>query len=337
MRSSILYILVLTSLFSTSIEAWAEPHATVWAPGQMILDAEQSGRIVGRITDSSNKETAKATRIELLQTPLSKGRVFPEPWVPLGNHSKPVVLAELLSAADGRFRVDGLAPGNYIIRCAKAPRGNGSVKLTLSVEKPVRNVELVFNQGREAKGAVVDSHGSPLAHVFVYVAGIDLGDGLNAIGADEPAPWTRSDRDGRFSLSQLPDGVLYVQAAHEELGFSTLAALSQNYSGGELRFEIEVDPERFELARNPGGIGVSLRWTPRGPIISAVVAGKPASLAGLLEGDLITKIDGHSTLFMSSVEFIARCRGPVGSPVRLQIRRPDSTRELHIERVLLAP
>lgn len=303
----------------------------------MVLDAGQSGRIVGRIIYSPEKQTRAGTPIELLRTSLTKGRVFPEPWVPLGNHSKPVMLAELLSSPDGNFRFDGLAPGHYIIRCANAPRGKGSSKISLSVEEPVRTVELVFHQGREAKGTVVDSHGKPLAHVFVYVAGIDLGDGLNAVGSDEPAPWTRSDRDGQFNLTQLPEGMLYLQAAHGEVGFSALTTLQQKHSGNELHFKIEVDPERFEPARNPGGIGVSLRWTPKGPVISAVVPGKPASVAGLLEDDLITEIDGYSTRFMSSVEFIARCRGPVGAPVRLQVSRTGSERELSIERVLLAP
>ena len=337
MRTLSLPVLVLAILSSNPSTAWSETAATIWAPGQMVVDTDQVGRIVGRVPRSPNGEAAQATRIELLRPPLSKGRVFPEPWVPLGEHAKPVVLAELLSGPNGKFRLDGLAPGNYIVRCVEAPRGTGSAKLSLSVEEPVRNVELILTQQRRAHGTVVDSRGKPLAQVFVYVSGVDLGDGLNAVGSDGSAPWTRSDRDGHFSLTQLPRGILHLQAAHRDIGFSNMATLAQNLSGNEFHFEIEVDPERFEPARNPGGIGVSLRWTPQGPIISAVVPGKPAALAGLLNGDLITKIDGYPTRFMSSVEFIARCRGPVGAPVILQMRRAESARELSIERVLLAP
>ena len=309
----------------------------MWAPGQMVVDDTEVGRIVGKISRASTGEPVGGTQIELLRPSLSEGRVFPEPWVPTGEHAKAAVVARLLSATDGSFRLDGVAPGSYVIRSAAAPKGPGQSQVVLSVEQPVRTVTLILDHGRQAEGSVVDSEGEPLSQVFVYVSGIDRGDGLNSVGPGGSAPWTRTDRRGYFHLTQLPQGTLYLQAAHIEIGFSDIIPVPESALGSELHFEITVDRARFDPNQNPGGIGVSLRWTPAGPTISRVLPEKPAARADLLVGDLITAIDGRSTLFMSSVEFIARCRGPVGEAVHLRVRRAQHIVDVQIEREQLSP
>jgi len=331
------FMTLVALLVPSAPHAQSTPSSPSWAAGHVVVDASELGRIVGRVTHENTNKPAQSVQIELVRPALSTGRVFPEPWVATGRHAKSAVVARMVSGTDGSFRFDGVAPGSYVIRCAAAPTGAGRAEVSLSPEEPVRSVNLVFDQGRQAVGTVVDSQGEPLAQIFVYVSGIDRGDGLNSAGPGGSTPWTRSDPRGYFKITQLPPGTLYLQAAHIEVGFSNVIPVSEDQPDTSIQFEIEVDRARFDPDRNPGGIGVSLRWTPAGPIISRVLPDKPAADVGLLIGDLITAIDGRSTLFMSSVEFVARCRGPIGAPVSLKVRRAENSWDVHIERAQLSP
>ncbi len=337
MRTMAQFMTLVALLAAGTLHAQSTPSSPMWAAGQVVVDASEIGRIVGRVTHKNAEEPAQGAHIELLRPALSKGRVFPEPWVPTGTHAKSAVVARMPSGTDGSFRFDGVAPGSYVVRCATAPEGAGHAEVSLSPEEPVRSVILVFNQGRQAVGTVVDDRGEPLAQVFVYVSGIDRGDGLNSAGPGGSTSWTRSDRKGHFKLTQLPQGTLHLQAAHVEVGFSNVVPVLEGQPDAKIQFKIKVDRARFDPNRNPGGIGVSLRWTPAGPIISRVLPDKPAAGVGLLIGDLITAIDGRSTLFMSSVEFIARCRGPVGTPISLNVRRAQNSWDVRVERAQLSP
>ena len=313
------------------------PTAPLLAPGQVVIDPSEIGHIIGRVTRAPGGEAAPATRIELLRPSLAEGRVFPEPWVPLHQHANPVVLARLLSAPDGSFRLDGLAAADYIVRCTEAPSAGGSASASIRAEEPVQHVELVLDLGRTAMGTVLVQGGEPLAQAFVFVAGIDLGDGLNSAPQDGSAPWTRSESDGRFRLTQLPAGTLHLQAAHSPLGFSKTQLLAAQRSDDDVELHVYAQGPPMQAASGDGGIGVSLRWTNRGPTLSRLLHDLPAYRAGLLVGDEITEIDALPTRFMSSVEFVARCRGPVGSTVNLQIYRGDQTLEVSIQRALLSP
>ena len=74
------------------------------------------------------------------------------------------------------------------------------------------------------------------------------------------------------------------------------------------------------------GIGVELAAGPEiegSPrvVLSSVVEGAPSELAGLKTGDLLVEADGTNLLGLSPEEAAAKVRGPVGSKLRLTIKR----------------
>lgn len=81
-----------------------------------------------------------------------------------------------------------------------------------------------------------------------------------------------------------------------------------------------------------GGLGIQIEPDAEGRLRIAVVEdGKPASLAGLSPRDVITRIDGVSTVNMATSEAVGRLRGPVGEPVLLQVMRPGMAERFLVE------
>ena len=78
-----------------------------------------------------------------------------------------------------------------------------------------------------------------------------------------------------------------------------------------------------------GGIGIVVRAVPKGALVAEVYVDSPAMRAGLREGDVVTHVDGQTVASagLHATEFV---RGPIGSPVTLQIER-DGTAPFEIE------
>jgi carboxyl-terminal processing protease len=72
-----------------------------------------------------------------------------------------------------------------------------------------------------------------------------------------------------------------------------------------------------------GGIGIEVAPDPttNRPQVISPIAGSPAYKAGILAGDIITKIDGQPTRGMKYADAAARIRGPIGDTVQLTIER----------------
>jgi carboxyl-terminal processing protease len=84
----------------------------------------------------------------------------------------------------------------------------------------------------------------------------------------------------------------------------------------------------------PGGIGAVLRFqgTAHTLTVEDVPPESASAQAGLAVGDEVTAIDGAPVSDMSTEDVVRRLRGPVGSKVRLTIRRHESERVVEIER-----
>ena len=72
-----------------------------------------------------------------------------------------------------------------------------------------------------------------------------------------------------------------------------------------------------------GGIGiyVDLDQDSKRPVVISPIIGSPAYKAGVLAGDVISKIDGRPTRDMSYADATARIRGKVGDAVNLTVER----------------
>ena len=98
-----------------------------------------------------------------------------------------------------------------------------------------------------------------------------------------------------------------------------------------------LDAEEFRAARGViqgafDGVGASVDQRSGWPIVIAPIEGSPAWDAGLEPGDVITEVDGHSTLGLSPDEMGVRLRGAAGTLVKLTIARGDSERSLTLQR-----
>ncbi len=78
------------------------------------------------------------------------------------------------------------------------------------------------------------------------------------------------------------------------------------------------------------GLGISIEYQNREPVVVAPIKNSPAEEAGIKAGDTIVEIDGIPTLGMSDAEVSLHLRGDAGSPVTLTIDRASETSLLEI-------
>ena len=98
-----------------------------------------------------------------------------------------------------------------------------------------------------------------------------------------------------------------------------------------------LDPEEFRAVRGViqgafDGIGASVDQHRGWPVVIAPIEGSPAWDAGLESGDVITKVEGHSTFGLSPDEVSAKLRGAAGTVVTLTVARDDAERDLRLQR-----
>ncbi|MBI2893969.1 MAG: PDZ domain-containing protein [Deltaproteobacteria bacterium] len=84
----------------------------------------------------------------------------------------------------------------------------------------------------------------------------------------------------------------------------------------------------------PGGIGAVLRYRARDQalVVTDVPPDSSSARAGLRQGDEVIAIDGARVADLEYRTIVQRLRGPVGTRVRLAIRRLGARRSLSIER-----
>ncbi len=87
------------------------------------------------------------------------------------------------------------------------------------------------------------------------------------------------------------------------------------YASAEAAREERADRDGF------GGIGITIEIHPDGALIASVKKGQPAESTGLLVGDRILAIAGHSISGFPLRRIVNLLRGPVGKTVALTIRR----------------
>ena len=114
--------------------------------------------------------------------------------------------------AEGRFRVEGVAPGPQLVE-ARHPH-YGRRERQVSVEPGTNPVEFVFEAGQEVSGRVVDRAGMPVAGAAVRLASTTARD-LRRFAA-------RADAGGAFLLSPVGRGAYRLQATADGYADSAL-------------------------------------------------------------------------------------------------------------------
>lgn len=78
------------------------------------------------------------------------------------------------------------------------------------------------------------------------------------------------------------------------------------------------------------GIGIQIEMNQGRLIVVSPIEDTPAYKAGLLAGDLILEIDGHSTQDMTLMDAVKRIRGKKGTEVNLLILHKDATKPIEV-------
>ncbi|AKU91919.1 carboxypeptidase regulatory-like domain-containing protein [Vulgatibacter incomptus] len=227
--------------------------------------------------------------------------------------------SQAILSPDGRFRLR-LPAGAYEVRASARGTGVATARAVVPDRGDSPQVVLELEEGGVIEGVVLDAKdGSPLAGARVSLSR----SGTFAFGqaADVPkAPQTLTGGDGSFRLSGVAPGRMPVFAYASGHGFVPPAIVDVR-EGSPSRVEIRLPPRGDGPGEEVfGGIGLTIGLD-RGQVVAAeVVGGGPAFVAGMRRGDVILAVDGMA-LGGALQLAVDRIRGPVGTPVTLEMQR----------------
>ncbi|MBI3540388.1 MAG: S41 family peptidase, partial [Candidatus Eisenbacteria bacterium] len=79
-----------------------------------------------------------------------------------------------------------------------------------------------------------------------------------------------------------------------------------------------------------GGVGVEVSIRDGYPVVISPIEGGPAWTAGVRSGDVIVRIDGHSTAGFTIDDMATNLRGPIGSHVAVSVAREGEDKEIEL-------
>ena len=160
-----------------------------------------------------------------------------------------------------------------------------------------------------------------LLTLAVLAGGLFLGQWTGkAVYAQVQAPYEGLDTFTR-ALTQIQ--VNYVEErSTEQLVQAAIAGMTDALDEQSAYFDPEAYARLKEHTEGTGsGIGVTVQPSEDGLLITEIIQGGPAGLAGVVEGDLLVAIDGQLILDWSLEKVAKRIQGPRGSEVLLLVRR----------------
>lgn len=129
------------------------------------------------------------------------------------------------------------------------------------------------------------------------------------------------------SSSTVPDSNEKVAAA--------IAGLVSSYNDPYTEFLPTEQAEQLkETVRGDfQGIGAVLNEIPgQGILVTNVITGSPAEIAGVRQGDVITAVNGNSVIEQAFADVVASIRGEAGTEVVLQVVREEGTIDINVTR-----
>jgi hypothetical protein len=305
-------------------EGLAPASARRVRPGttDVVLTLEPGGRLRGCVRNASTGAPIAPFTVAVFAR-RSALRLFPQ---------------RSLSVIDpsGCYRIDDLQPGPAAVVIA-APGHAPSPEVAVDVPAPGAGeavADATLEPGGTLTGVVVDETSrAPLAGASLEVEGA-----LAAAASTFPVlSSATTDSAGRFTLRGLPKRFsIYAAAAGHHARIVGGVEVASGATAGPIEVALRaLDPgeePRVELA----GIGAVLAARGEGLVVATVVAGGGAAEAGLVEGDLILRVDGRPVVELGMTGAIDAIRGPEGTFVLLAVRRGEgATQELRVARRLV--
>ncbi|WP_437812453.1 carboxypeptidase regulatory-like domain-containing protein [Sorangium sp. So ce1078] len=286
---------------------FGEAEPTRLAAGRdNVLHLRAAGGIAGEVVDQSGR-------------PIEAYLLAIESFVPAGASARGSVdgRARKVSDPSGAFRWDGLAPGRYVLTVSAAGRPpTRSSAVDVEAGRTTDRVRIVLPQGATLRGRVVDAASrAPVVEAQVELDSV-TSSGANAISL------SLTDANGDYELEGVPaSGPFSVRVRHDEYMSKIVSGLDARGTGS-VRADIELrmlddGGSREELT----GIGAMLSVSSSGIMIAGLIEGGPAASAGLVQGDVIVRIDGENARELPLADCIQRLRGPVGTRVTVGVER----------------
>lgn len=229
---------------------------------------------------------------------------------PIGRASDVDARSLFIDDPSGRFQLDGLQPGLLSIS-VRADRGQGHMELEVERGASIDGLELyVIERGAVSGRVVADRAPVPNARVTLKRARDGVKEGETQTGPD-----------GRFELASPGGDALRVAVARE--GYypqGTPPFDLDPFTGKRDVGDVTLQP-RGGREEKEGGIGIQFGNDAHGVRVVEFVADSPAREAGLEIGDVISKIDGTPAGRLPLMSWLLALRGPVGTPVVLEVER----------------
>lgn len=232
----------------------------------------------------------------------------------------------------GCWALDDLTPGpTRLVISAQgfAPQNDLAPEVPFPPAEAVADAAL--DPGGALTGVVLDPSGLPVPGARVHAVEAQLQVRWSA--RPRTAIEAVTDELGRFRLAGLPDRV-YVTAM--AAGYATYALGGQEIPPGAEAGPIELRLRRLEQDEATpaplAGIGAVLSPEDDALGVVAVRSGSAAAEAGLTPGDEIVEVDERSIADLGTGGAVEAIRGPVGTPLFLQVRRGNGISTLEVKR-----
>ncbi|HSN89900.1 MAG TPA: carboxypeptidase regulatory-like domain-containing protein [Anaeromyxobacteraceae bacterium] len=303
-------------------EGYAPASARRVAPGasDLVLVLEPGSRLAGCVRDASSGASVAPFTVMV--------------WERSGPLRR--VLQRSLSVLDpsGCYAVGDLAAGPAAV-VVSAPGYAPSAEIAVEIPPaPAEGrADAALQAGGRLLGVVRDeTTGSPLAGARVSVEGA-----LEAAASTFPVlAEATSGADGRFLLEGLPTRFSIQVAA---AGHHARVLGGIEVGPGETRGPVEIALRPVAEGESPRvdlvGVGMVLAPLGEGLAVVQVLPGGGAAEAGLVQGDLVLRVDGVPVADLGFGGAIDAIRGPEGTRVSLGVRRGERTFEVSAVRRLV--
>jgi protocatechuate 3,4-dioxygenase beta subunit len=231
---------------------------------------------------------------------------------PAGPVDRPV------SADDGSYDLEHLAPGSY--KCT-VEADNGTANGTVSVPAGAATLDLALSPWASLTGRVVSMFsGQPVAKINVFTSGMGKNSMADILTGNGPT----TDADGRFLIDHVGVGSGQIVLMGASAGFKPLATQPYTATDGQ---RTDVGTIKIVPPRNGDAGTFGMAIAPEGTTsltVTSVKAGGPAEAAGVVVGDKITSVDGHTVAElgpMQAMTFLSSGSVGIGETATLALER----------------
>jgi len=240
------------------------------------------------------------------------------------------------TGASGTFSLGELSPGPAKLRVRAAGFAPVAHELTVpdsSGRRPFAVPRIELAAEGLVEGEVVDGRGDPVPGARVARDHVPT---WLLVGA-RPDDVAVTDGKGRFTLAQLPEGTVTLEAYAPDVGRGHATGVKVTSGRTTIRVTIALVREAGADAAShgptaSGSVAVTLGETtePLEVVVVSVVEGSEAERAGLAPGDVVTTVDGADVRTMDEAR--AKLSGPVADDVLVGVRRGERALTLRVTR-----